>query len=97
MALESSWMKDTYADLVYSKDTLNTTIEDLSDFLLIDLSFAKSIPSFIVHEYVGFDMGLNSTQSSMGNISFRLEIGKKIKEEKIIKTITPTQFKIKIN
>lgn len=93
-------MKDTYADLVYSKDTLNTTIEDLSDFLLIDLSFAKSIPSFIVHEYVGFDMGLNSTQSSMGNISFRLEIGKKIKkikEEKIIKTITPTQFKIKIN
>lgn len=96
-------MKDTYADLVYSKDTLNTTIEDLSDFLLIDLSFAKSIPSFIVHEHVGFDMGLNSTQSSMGNISFRLEIGKKIKkkikikEEKIIKTITPTQFKIKIN
>ena len=96
-------MKDSFADLVYSKDTLNTTIEDLSDFLLIDLSFAKSIPSFIVHEYVGFDMGLNSTQSSMGNISFRLEIGKKInknkkiKEEKIIKTITPTQFKIKIN
>ena len=74
-------MKDSFADLVYSKDTLNTTIEDLSDFLLIDLSFAKSIPSFIVHEYVGFDMGLNSTQSSMGNISFRLEIGKKIKNK----------------
>ena len=71
-------MKDSYADLVYSKDTLNTTIEDLSEFLLLTYLLQNRSPH--VHEYVRLDMGLNSTQLSMGNISFRLEIGKKIKK-----------------